>query len=293
MVATIFPVALFQHRENVWQARSTEMVSKAAAMLHSKVDPNALWSAPLLMQTGRDSPWYLLPYGNITVGGGWDSAAGAVVYADALNLAPAGSSSLQLFGADFLSDRYTPEDDHGIQHAENRVLWIGFYRRLANGSVNYAIAVCRQQRGEVYIEQDVSIADFAVTPTAWAADLTTDGRRFPVPWRVRVARAAGSGRLYNANGPELLGELAPTGSKIMIQGDAYPSALRVPVGRIYTVSDVYNDATVELREEATDLPADTLGTFDIWVFPPRAVSGDSTNVLFGRESPVLDWKVCL
>ena len=295
MVATIFPVALFQHRTSVYHARSTELASKAEALLRSRVDPNTLWSDQGLLGQQLDSPWYVMPFANITTGGTWDAPGPAAAYSNSINVFPANANSLTLFGADRLTDKYSPQNDDEAQRAAGRLVWTAFYRRLANGNVHYSVAICNQQRGQFFAEQDVSLPDFAATPTANA----TVTRRFPVPWRVRVLRSAATGRLYcNGTGPEYLAELAPTGSKIMIQGAVYSTAavtnVTVPAGRIYTVSDVFSPSTVEVRESVSDLPRDDLGySFDVWVFPPPVVGGSPANVQFGQDSPLIDWRASL
>lgn len=298
MVAAIFPVALTQHRDSVLLAMSTELTTKADALLRGKVNPNLLWSNSNLLAQGLDSPWYLMPFDNLSANGGWDSRVSlgqATSYANAVNDAPVGANELQLIGADALSDRFTPANDDVFQRAAYRLAWNGFYRRLANGTVCFTAAISKQQRNQIFAMQDASVANFPANPTAAMSNLIVDGRRLPVPWRVRVFRNA-AGRLYNNGNAEGLAELAPRGSKIMIQGttvSAGPTGLAVPAGRIFTVSDIYNPRTIEVREDTSDLPDDTQGSFDIWLFPPAVIGADPGNVQFGQEAPVIDWKVLL
>ncbi len=295
MVAAVFPVALAQHRDSVYQARATQLASKAEAMLRNRLDPNALWSDPMLLQAGLDSPYLLIPVGNIHAGAGWE-LTGGLAYAAAVNGAPPGANDLRLLGADTLFDRFTPFNDADLQNAPNRLVWHGFYRRLANGAVHYAAAVSRQQRGQIFVKQMVTFPGFPALPTAQLADIWADGYRFPVPWRVTVS-FDGAGRLStNPTAPEGLAELAPPGTKIMVHGAAYSiTGLAVPpapAGRILTVSDLLNRVTVEFVGEVADLPLAADGfSFDVWVFPPPVLGGDTNDATFATEPPLIDWKV--
>jgi hypothetical protein len=311
MVAAIFPVALSQHRDSVYQARATELATKAEAVLRSRVDSALLWCDLNRLAAGVDSPWQLLPFGNIYAGGGWDWGAdyndpqNPVRYANLINLFNVDPTDWRtptinagrLIGADLLADRFTPMDDKDAGNEANRLVWYGFYRRRVNGTVHYAVAICRQQRNHRFARQDVELAGFQLAPTAAFAGPWTDARRFPVPWRVTVAYDGVVNRLASLSGAEGLAELAPVGSKVMIQGatyggvwpDIWLEAVPGAAGRILTVSDVFNNVTVEIREDLSGSP----GIFDIWVIPPPVISGDAGNVRFGKESPLIDWKVFL
>jgi prepilin-type N-terminal cleavage/methylation domain-containing protein len=311
MVAAIFPVALSQHRDSVYQARATELATKAEALLRSRVDSSLLWCDLNRLAAGLDSPWQLLPFRNLYAGGGWDWDAlytdpqNPVRYANLINLFNVDLADWRtgtinadrLIGADLLADRFTPLDDEDAGNEANRLVWYGFYRRRVNGTVHYAVAICRQQRNHRFARQDVELPDFQLAPTAALAGPWTDARRFPVPWRVTVVYDGVVNRLASLSGAEGLAELAPVGSKVMVQGatyggvwpDIWLEAVPGAAGRILTVSDVFNSVTVEIREDLSGLP----GFFDIWVFPPPVISGDTGNVLFGKEPPVIDWKVFL
>ncbi len=154
----------------------------------------------------------------------------------------------------------------------------------------------RQQRGQIFVEQVVTVPGFPAFPTAQLTDISSDGFRFPIPWRVTVS-FDGTGRLssYPA-APEGLAELAPRGTKIMIHGAAYSiTGLGVPpapAGRILTVSDLLNRVTVEFVGEVSDLPLAADGfSFDVWVFPPPVIGGDTNDATFATEPPLIDWKV--
>lgn len=293
MVAAIFPVALWQHRDSVYQARATELASKAESVLRARLDSNRLWRKPGLAEALLDSPWYVVPFQNLGVGGAWDPINQALIHGNRLNFAPDTASSLVLPGSTLLSDRFAPWNDAEAMQTSNRVVWYGFYRCLANGTVNYAAALCRQQRNQIFAEQNAAILDFYLTPTASLDNFQTDTCRLPTPWRVTVSRAVGSNRLYNQLGPEGLGELAPVGSKIMIHGATYPAVLQVPAGRILTVSNVINQWTIEVREDVSDLPTGAADFFDVWLFPPPVIGGNSQDAAFSKESPLIDWKVFL
>ncbi len=305
MVAAVFPVALSQHRGSVYQARATELASKAEAMLRSRMDSNQLCGDDRLSQNRLDSPWYLLAANNLVPGGGWSPIA-ARNYADAINetfpYAPNPSpcgNDLWLGESDILAESMPPwNDDHARQVAQ-RLVWTGFYRRLATGSVTYAAAICKQQRDQRFAMQSLTLSGQG----GFRAESAGEYRRFPVPWRVQVRRYPESRILYNNPSPEGLGELAPPGSKLMIHGVVYgeaPPLPAVPIGTILTVADVLDFTAVEMREDLSSLPGDDPGSnsdnnvsFDVWVFPPPVFSGDSANTTFGNESPVIDWKVFL
>jgi hypothetical protein len=122
-----------------------------------------------------------------------------------------------------------------------------------------------------------------------------------------VGRAPFTNRLYSdLASPEWLGELAPIGSKIMIQGTTYdldgaPAAFPVPAGRILTITNLLDftdngidDPTlVEVLEDISDVLDYTQGFFDVWIIPPPVVGLNVSDVKFGGESPLIDWKVSL
>ncbi len=330
MVAAVFPVALTQHRDNVDQARALELTSKAQALMTQRLDASRLWVDPAVLSTpGLDSPWYLLPILNLTMNNAtWDNMplGGPLTYVDVINgvnlsnnsstnasyastyptLSPTNPlNPTLLFGLDVLSDRIAPGvsdspfTDSEFMEAPNRLAWYGFYRRAATGSVNFATAICKQRTNQIFVEQDLSVAAPFSNPTVNAAS----ARRLPVPWRVSVAYPVFKGNvLSNAPAAPLLGgtlglaRLAPIGAKIMVSGGSYTdgaSAAPVPAGVILTVSDIIDDYTVEFVGDSTGLPLYDPApagaphfTFDVWVFPPAQRNGD-----FGKESPVLDWKV--
>ncbi len=306
MVAAIFPVALTQHRTSVEQARAIELVSKAESLLRGRIDPTHLWIDPLVSTVpGLDSPWYLLPTVNLTVGAtgatAWDdmTLAAPLTYSDAINgvTLPVTNplNPFSLFGLDILSDRvapysgggsFSPFTDSEFMDAPNRMIWYGFYRRPAAGQTTFATAICKQRRNQIFVEQNLSVAAPFANPTANPAR----ARRLPVPWRVSVGYVGGNILSNAAAAPNGLARLAPIGTKIMIHGTVYAPASPVPTapaGRILTVSDNIDNFTVEFVGDLTDVPLFGAGvTFDVWVFPPSVESGD-----FGKESPLLDWKV--
>jgi type II secretory pathway pseudopilin PulG len=317
LVAAVFPVALTQHRNNVDQARAIELVSKAESLLRARLDATRLWVDPLVTNApGTDSPWYVLPMVNLGVSATtWDAMvviAGPpddLSYADVIDgVTPANYgpnnplNPLYLYGVDILSDRvapnsggpFSPFTDSEFMSAPNRMVWFGFYRQPAAGPKSYATAVCKQRRDQIFFEQDLSVALPFANPTA----NTGSARRLPVPWRVSVGYM-GANILSNAVAAPLLGgtlgiaKLAPIGTKIMLSGGSYSdtaSPASVPAGTILTISDIIDDFTVEFVGDANDLPlfgaAVPHYTFDVWVFPP---SVESTS--FGKESPLMDWKV--
>ncbi len=289
MVAAIFPVALTQHRQSTEKARAIDMVAQAETLLHNRLDPNQLWVDPVLYNAGLDTPWYFMPLANLRVGGAWQFAE-ANDYADLLNGTLPGNSSLQFLGKDVLSDRVAPVNDWAANEAPNRFIWYGFYRQLANGSMSYAAAVCKQRRNQIFYMQDMTIAGPEATPTA----LADSPRRFPVPWRVRVGRIPGTNQLFNGGAGVPLSGLAPAGSKIMLHGfvaaDAAPVPA-VPVGRVLTIANPVAINAVQVVEDISDIAAnaplnagDNNVVFDLWLFPPAQKA---------KASPLREWKVSL
>jgi len=313
MVAAVFPAALSEHRSSADRGAALDMIPQAAALLRGRVDPNQLWYQSGLPQ-GQDSPWYLLPTLNLAVGGTtWDAMFQPAAptdpwYANLISGAAAGTGNGLYFSVlDCLSDRaaprpqslFDPFTDAEFQEAPNRLCWFAFYRRRANGSVDYSVAVCKARRGQRFAEQDASMVDAPGQPTVLRLD-----RRLPVPWRVRVGWAGGR-QLSNSataatpallRGGEGLGDLAPPGSRLMVQGTAFFNGVLptpVPSGRMLTVSNRVNATTADVLEELEDLQLYNFsnGTgmaFDVWVFPP-AFEG----VASGKESPILAWRAHL
>ncbi len=293
MVAAIFPVALTQHRQSTEKARAIDMIAQAETLLHSRLDPNQLWVDPVLYNAGLDTPWYFMPLANLRVRGAWEFAE-ANVYADLLNGAPLGNSSLQFLGKDVLSDRIVPVNDLAANETPNRFIWYGFYRQLANGSMRYTAAVCKQRRNQIFYMQDMGVAAPEANPTAF----TAGPRRFPMPWRVRVSRIPGTNQLFNGGGVRL-SDLAPAGSKIMLHGyvagDVAPIPT-VPAGRVLTIANPVESGVVGLDivqvvEDISDIPAndpvaagDNNVVFDVWLFPPAQNA---------KASPLREWKVSL
>lgn len=345
MVAAVFPVALSQHQSSSEQAAALELVSKAEAIIKSRINPSLLY-VPSYIPAGVDSPWFMLPSMNLSVNAlGWDVmeqnvsnpdlTAGPVtnLYANfasgfgGINNAPAGVQpegnifgfldttaypvvpfaprQIFPFAQDNLSDHsISPDTDEALQTAPNRLVWYGFYRRLANGAFRFAVVVCKQRRGQVFSEQSMNASDSSLLP---GRELPYNGpqglpptRRLPVPWRVTVGYFGGHQLTNRPIIPVLgtgsrLSSLAPIGAKIMIQGASYPNGVNsilMPAGRVLTVSRVVDDYTIEVVEDISDLPGllvNGTGTpFDIWVIPP-SVEGNQVN----RESPVLLWRVNL
>ncbi len=318
MVAAIFPVAITQHKENIEHARAIELINKAKAVLHSRFDASQLWVNPNL-PAGQDSPWYTLPVANLEVGATtWDAMlVGGLNYADRVNGVagtgglggqPSGNyvAGLIIVGLDPLSDRLAPNPtmspftDSEFMEAPNRFAWIGFYRHLATGMVQFAAAICKQSRNDRFVQQNV----FSAPGEAKATGVL---RRLPVPWRVTVGYNAPTNRLLSlAVATEGIGELAPRGSKIVIAGWVYSNSpsVAVPTGRVLTVTSVYdnfnssgnanpNPKAIEVLENIGDLPDGSVATFDVWIFPPPVVGGNAGNAAFGKDSPLVEWKMNL
>lgn len=322
------------------QAMIDAKINKAELWVDPSYLPGAL--PPPLGHLGEDSPWYLLPSPNLALGNDcWDAmlqGPSDELYANLANgflpgvtATPPFSNRLSLFGLDILSDKLapftnfkngsactasgtgilvpsaSPFTDSELMRTPNRLVWYGFYRRMAGGEFQFAAAICKQRRRQFFAEQDVSTDATPFTPYSSPAYLRTD-RRLPVPWRVSVAAdALFSNVLSNGAAPggvfaatTGIATLAPIGSKIMISGVSQvacpmpptPCAPpQVPSGRILTVSDVINDFTVEVTGDLSLIPRFDFTTgigvsFDVWVFPPAFEAG-----FLGRQSPVIEWRV--
>lgn len=326
MVAAIFPVALTEHRWSADLTAADAIAPRAEAILRNKIDANQL-AVPALT-AGIDSPWYLLRSLNLPVGANntaasatnWTDvqqpgmAAGDPVYANLISgfFAPGSGNLLPLLSPlDGLSDRsapfstgnaFSPFTDSEFEDAAYRLAWYAFYRRRANGTFNYSVAVCKVNRGARFVEQDVlNPADPFAAPAEW---MPTRSWRLPLPWRIRVGYLGGHQLSNSATtaspSPILggigLGTMAPPGSRLMVQGSVVfniTSPTPVPSGRIYTVSNVVNDTTVDVFEDLGDLQTYNFSSgagmaFDVWLFPP-ALDGPTAS----NESPVLAWRTSL
>lgn len=222
-----------------------------------------------------------------------------------------------------LLDPPSPFTDGEFMVAPQRYAWYGFYRRMATGTINYAVAVCKQQRNQQFAQQIVNNPPGPVL----ASRAAPVARRLPVPWRVTCVYDPATRRISNdtSNNAEGLGELAPPGARMMIAGGVFwqqvpatpaitPMTLPImPAGRVLTVVNVFdntadgrhNPETVAVLEDISDLPVQYVtpppaGTpayrflFDVWVFPPEVVAapgGGDPTYRFGKTAPILDWKV--
>ncbi len=299
MLAALFPVALTEHRLSTERAEALDMLSKSQALLHGRLDSDLLWFDEALVGNGLDSPWHLVPFANVDVSLTW--APDAIDYVDAVNGAPINFSEttfgpLGPLGADILSDRILPFPftDEASNQTAHRAVTYGFYRRLAGGATEYAAAVCKQRRHQIFVRQDLSVPFPFDNPTADPARL----QRFPTPWRLNVARYPLSQFLYGNSGGATLPQLAPPGSKIMIRGGNSAAIPFGASGRLLTVADPINlggAAGVQVFEDISDVfaddpsdPADGDFRFDVWLFPPPANGGG-----FGNQAPIVEWKVGL
>jgi type II secretory pathway pseudopilin PulG len=301
-----------------------------------------------ILRANTDSPWYVLPSYNLAhnttlPAAPWDymefsypAPVGQQAYADAVSgilsimAAPSNLGNVDrsniLSAMDVLSDRIgrfsvdinSPFTQAEFDEASTRYAWTGFYRKLVNGSTIYAAAICKQTRNQRFARQKFP----SIIPAQGYTTPLGDPKlvRLPVPWRVSVNRDATGNfpqRLTCGANAEGLGELAPPGSKIMVQGAIWqiPSALGpaitlpiVPAGRILTVASVldltndnkYNPGTIEVVEDISDLPLrETVNgvqqffRFDVLVFPPEVIGISGTDTIFGTESPLVQWKVFL
>ncbi len=282
MMAAIFPFALTQHRQSADRAQALDLVSQAEAMLHNRLNAEALWFDPSFLDDGVDSPWNVLPMANIDVNvtGNWVDLTNYSAELNGRAPLPANFSELQLLGTDILSDRIVPINDAQAAKAAMRLAWIGFYRQMANGTRAYTAAICKQQRNQVFLRQFV---DTSLPITDRFRDPATTGLRLrlPAPWRVTVSRQPGTQILFNnptVPATQLgLAQLAPRGSKIMILGFPVGGA---PAGRILTVAETEGSNRILILEDLGNITFD----FDVWLFPPAPGA---------RHSPLLEWKVSL
>lgn len=308
LVASVFPVALSQHREAVEGAQTLTLAHRAQAIMETRINRNSpvpLGAAGLLWQpsangslsAGDNNPWLVLPGANIDVAtGNWAPLGGPNGYQCLINnlflpLPAIGSPqrcSNPLFwgAADEITDSRLPLNDLEASESPYRLAWTGFYRELTDGRIEYAAAICRQKRTDAFVAQNLSDLSTAFSSPTIDASLVC---RMPLPWRVTAVYTGGrtlSVSLNSVAPPATFGaeSLMPPGSKVVIMGTSYgpPPLPSIPVGRPLTVSETAAGA-VAVLENISDLPGAPYA-FDLWVFPPPFAGGQ-----FGAKSPVLDW----
>lgn len=318
MVASIFPVAIVQHREAADIAAASTLAQRARAMLLARVniDDNGLYRPIRLGQWPGNSPYQptpwmaipiqsLIPAANSPPDGRYENLPNGGVfptYASYENIlsrwplnppVPNVPDTVTMFSArDLVSDLRPPQNDTEAEAVASRLVWYPFYREISASDVEFCVAVCRQTRGAIFGLQDTTLANPTLTPTISVGN----ERRFPVPWRVTVYRW-GERRLSNetvgavAFGGADLGRMCPVGSKLMLTGGSSSSQYPVPSGRVLTVTEVIAENTrqIDVAEDISDIPfvnsAVPPVTFDIWVFPPQLGNGQ----LEFAKSPVLEW----
>lgn len=340
LIAGVFPVALSQHRDTVEGLSARTLAKQVQAELQAKVDiassgtPRSLWRPATngTMSAGQDSPWLLLPTPNVAVRlpagypatplGSWTTAdlrpgffglRTLNYYANLISnpnlssalFAPADNASL--FDAnDMLSDLESRINDRAVEEQPFRLVWSAFYRHLASDQFEFAVAVCRQTRGEIYWQQALPYDTGLLAPLADPRAAADFGWRLPVPWRITVYRQPNENRsLRNAMGVPI-GELAPPGARLIVHGLVYtpsgsPPAGPVPSGQVLRVTatgDVSGNPSnpelrvVDLAEDISSFPANPY-QFDVWVFPPPSAGLGARGTLpperFGDKSPLIDW----
>jgi len=332
MVASIFPVALTQHKNSADQSTAMDLSVKADAILKARVNTNQLYplpADPAAPPPGVDSPWYLLPIPSIATGATtWDpmfqpQPAGSAIYANLISgfdnlFNPtglgnfpdylAGGNQFGLLGSDYLDVKEVPYTDEELQADPHHFVWYGLYRRLGTGTVRFGVIVCKQRRGAAYAEQDMSSRDTGLiasmqTPFATPLPLAAT-RRLPVPWRVTIGYEGGhrlsnrqSGQMFGATGSGI-GSLAPAGSKLLIQGQTYtnPSTdpvVPVPAGRLLTVSSVVSVNTIEVLEDISDLPGLNFTSGQGSAFDVWLIPPTVESGVAGNDSPALLWRMTL
>jgi len=322
MVASVFPVAIAQHRESTEIAGAASLAQRTRALIQSRIntDDVNLWrplnrSLNTGMPDGQPMPWLAIPVSNLnydlsdSVLGTYDLydqqpppvglANIRAIYENMLSTpipgspAPAGNPHFFL-GYDLVTDLRPPSNGIESDDLDSRLYCVPFYREPDASHVVFAGAVCRQLRGQQFLLQDPTGAAPFATPTILASTLS---KRFPVPWRVTAFRDGSFGaasRILSNDAPLLggglpLGLLAPVGAQIMLTGFTNQTYPGVPVGRVLTVVEVgTNPRQVEVAENISDIlpgapPLDTV--FDLWIIPPESPDGAS----FGPKSPVVEW----
>lgn len=313
LVASVFPVALSQHRESVEGAQTLTLAHRAQAIMETRVNRNLpipagaaglLWqpSANGSLTADDNNPWLVLPGANIDVVSGlWSPPAvlptppliGPTGYYCLINNlflplpavgAPQRCENPLFWGAsDETTDARLPVNDLEASESPFRLAWTGFYRELTDGRIQYAAAICRQKRTDAFVGQNLGDLTTAFTSPTVDASLVC---RMPLPWRITVQYAGGRTLSVPAppTAPLATDLLMPPGSKVVIMGTLYGPAPQptIPVGRPLTVSGTATGA-VNVLENIGDLPGAPY-SFDLWVFPPPYAGGQ-----FGPKSPVLDW----
>jgi len=308
LVASIFPVALSQHRDTVEGAQSLTLAHRAQAVMETRVNrdfPVPAGAAGLLWQpsangslsSGANNPWLVLPGANIDVVSGlWAPLGGPNGYQCLINnlflpLPAVGSpqrcENPLFWGApDEITDARLPLNDFEASESPYRLAWTGFYRELTDGRIQFAAAICRQKRTDAFIAQDLSDLSIAFASPAVNPALVC---RMPLPWRITAVYSGGRTLSVSTNpvappATYSAEALAPPGSKVVIMGTIYgPAPLpAVPVGRPLTVAET-GPGLLSVLEDIGDLPGAPYA-FDLWVFPPAFAGGQ-----FAPKSPVLDW----
>ncbi len=306
LVASVFPVALSQHREAVEGAQTLTLAHRAQTVMETRVNRNLplpagaaglLWqpSANGSLVAGDNNPWFVLPDANIdVVTGNWIPLGGPGGYQCLLNnlflpLPPLGSpqrcENPLFWGADDeTTDARLPVNDLEASERPYRLAWTGFYRELTDGRIQFAAAVCRQKRADAFVAQNLGDLSTAFSSPTVDSSLVC---RMPLPWRITAVYSGGrtlSAPTLPVVPPTVFGELMPAGSKVVIMGTVYGPAPQpaIPVGRPLTVSKSAA-GEVDVLENISDLPGAPY-TLDLWVFPPPYAGGQ-----FGAKSPVLDW----
>lgn len=234
MIAAIFPAALLEHSRTIDRSKALDLATNAEALLHNRIDPSRLYVNSVDLANGFDSPWYAIPFHNMTANNlntfaagtqyesDWDNAVYGLIdhdndpatldvhptqiYYSLINNIPIGYyvNRPQLYGVDYLSDSIMPRTDAITNTAPSRLVWHGFYRTTASGTRHFTVAVCKQRQNKEYPRQRVDIPNGALTAYALPRieQLGFDGAansrraRFPVPWRVNVGREPGSQILH-------------------------------------------------------------------------------------------------
>lgn len=265
MVATIFPLALNQHRISTDHILAADVARRTQSIMRNRS-----------VNVPDDGNVYVYPY-EVLAGNGYFASN------DIRALNEGNSLGSRIAWDDVL---YPAQAGEALDRRQ-RYTWISF-ARSDQGITQYTVFVCRRIGGERFALQDITTNTTGTLPTdrtkaATIRPPTPPTQVFlPCPWRIRVVRnAQNQFQLFGTVSNLSLSQLVTNGSRLLSQ----------PTGRLYTVVQTQDQVppTMDVLEDTSGEPAPTVppSGFDLWLVPP-AVTWQGTIASFARNSPVVD-----
>lgn len=222
MIATVFPVALSQHRDSTDGAAAVSFAESAKAIVRSRMLASDLQSlnAPgqrlqTIVESSRlfrpsqnpgpfqgQSPWLAFHVPNILWGGAFDTSNTAdTMYGDRisnpqLTLPFIVKNGVFFRRGDTLSDLNSPPpNDAAANQVPGRLVWYPFYHEQPHThQIEFAVAITRQIQNQTFAPQNlpVLVAGAPIQnafhqPTGLGNNPFNTVVRFPIPWRISVA----------------------------------------------------------------------------------------------------------